>query len=509
MLDLLNWENFQMFSKLNLAVFTSLYVLALSACGGGGGSSSSSTPPSGSTPAPSNAAPVATITVSNMSPNEGLISELDGAGSSDADGDTLTFSWTQLSGPSLTFSAPSEPITTVAIPNLTSDVTARIQLQVSDGTATTSREVTLNLTNLVLSPAADLSITREKSLSYPNTPIAIPTDFYINETLNFLVYENNGQFTWDSFGNDDADNLAIFREDRATSDSANIVSGLDVFGSFNPAFAALGSDKVTFLDPIFEPSDRFSIAAETPCSLVSGRYGPKNMVIGLRDGGAMLMELELDEDGVATGISTVLQRFGGNASLCAMNIDFLKLITFDQKTNTVTHYRINDDESGNITDIEEVSSITLDLDLPEGVTVDFVDSANNLFASNAMALVFSDGETEGNHRLVVVRNSLGGEFSQETYRWDYGVPTSIFAQGFERDAIESLVITTKDAPHAVIFKSGNLSDSRPYLPLSGPRYLDLGVGHGIISRFRTFINEREIIVSYPDQDLVKVLKVSP
>ena len=211
----------------NNVIFTSLSALALIACGGGGGGNSTTvtTPvPSGGTPTPTpvtNSAPTANINVTNMAPNEGLTSTLDASGSSDSDGDTLTFSWTQLSGPDLVFSSPSAPTTDIAVPNLTADTDARIQLQVSDGTDTTTQEVTLSLTNLVLSPVANSTITNLSTLEYPNEVLALPTAAFFG-TLNFLVYESGGQFIWDFISLNDSNILDTFQTAVIETNSADI-----------------------------------------------------------------------------------------------------------------------------------------------------------------------------------------------------------------------------------------------------------------------------------------------
>ena len=173
------------------AAFTGLSAIILAACGGGGSSGSpTQSPQGGGTPPPTNSAPVASVKASDTAPNEGLKSSLDASDSSDADGDTLTYSWTQLSGPDLVFSSTGGVTTEVTVPNLTADQSARIQLQVSDGALTTTEEITLTLTNVVLAPVANSTISNEETLSYTNRALALPTVSAFFETINYLRHHN-------------------------------------------------------------------------------------------------------------------------------------------------------------------------------------------------------------------------------------------------------------------------------------------------------------------------------
>lgn len=64
--------------------------------------------------------------------NEGTSSSLAGSGN-DPDGDTLAFTWTQVSGPTITLSNPNIANPTFTAPSVISDQTAVFQLTVSDG----------------------------------------------------------------------------------------------------------------------------------------------------------------------------------------------------------------------------------------------------------------------------------------------------------------------------------------------------------------------------------------
>ncbi|MFD2168304.1 YHYH protein [Thalassotalea euphylliae] len=126
-------------SKFALSAITSAIILT--GCGGGGGgSSSSSTNDSTTTPTPTNNAPVA-----NAGQDQSVVAEtqvsLSGAASSDADGDSLTYSWAINSAPSGSAAALSNA--TSEVTTLTPDVAGEYQiaLTVNDGTIDSSPDI--------------------------------------------------------------------------------------------------------------------------------------------------------------------------------------------------------------------------------------------------------------------------------------------------------------------------------------------------------------------------------
>lgn len=131
-------------------------VMWVAACGGGGGGTSSSPPPP---PPPPNQAPTADAgeDVQQDIPAAGV--ELDGAGSSDPDGETLSYQWTITSQPaggdgSLQNSTSVNPVFLTTVPG-----DFEIELAVTDPRGASGYDtVLLSLTNTPPTPVAEVSL---------------------------------------------------------------------------------------------------------------------------------------------------------------------------------------------------------------------------------------------------------------------------------------------------------------------------------------------------------------
>ena len=107
--------------------------LLVTACGGGGGSTSTSTPPPNTAPTP-NTPPTADAGADRDVAELVLVS-LDGSGSGDADGNTLTYAWVQTAGPNVVLSDPNIAQPTFTAPDVAagSPEVLSFQLTVNDG----------------------------------------------------------------------------------------------------------------------------------------------------------------------------------------------------------------------------------------------------------------------------------------------------------------------------------------------------------------------------------------
>lgn len=171
--------NFQN-KKTKWAVFLGA-ALMCSACGGGGGSSSS-TPP-----VFVNQAPTVTITSKSVI-SEGQPFELDASQSTDRDGDSLTYSWQQISGPTLDIATLTAPTLSLTAPLLESDEDVSFEVSVSDGALTTTSVISINLENLKTETA--LSEATEYGTGGPQTPtetVGDPSIYEGDKPLNKII----------------------------------------------------------------------------------------------------------------------------------------------------------------------------------------------------------------------------------------------------------------------------------------------------------------------------------
>ncbi len=167
-------------------------LLMCTACGGGS-SSGSATPQ-----VAVNQAPV--VRVSKLSiVAEGQPFELDASGSSDSDGDALTYSWSQISGPAMEIVSPTQAKLGLTAPLLDNDQTASFEVSVSDGAFTRVSTVSLDIETLKV--AAVASKATEFGTGGPTNPtvtVGDPSLFEGNKPLVKIIgltRAENGGYT--------------------------------------------------------------------------------------------------------------------------------------------------------------------------------------------------------------------------------------------------------------------------------------------------------------------------
>ncbi len=180
--------------------------LSLSACGGGSSSDTSSTnsddqgntqnqtpatddtqPPDTAPPAQTdpNQQPTALITATQTFTSGETVS-LDGSGSSDPDGDTLTFLWSQTQGTTIGLGDLSNPTLSFIAPTVTQATTYSFQLRVDDGELTDSASVTITVSPMVdTTPPTIVARTPQPAATdiATTTSISVTFDEPLNESL--------------------------------------------------------------------------------------------------------------------------------------------------------------------------------------------------------------------------------------------------------------------------------------------------------------------------------------
>lgn len=191
--------------KTNTRLLKLLVFLGLSACGGGDG-----TPPTGGTN-PKNHAPVANASA-DVSVDEGLPVELNATASTDADGDALTFAWTQTGGSPVTLTNANKAKATFTAPFVAGGALLTFEVAVSDGTATDKDSVKITVndetaptgemqpTGKILGKSEAIIVTFDEAMD----PASLELDGTLAAEVDFAWTEGNKVLTLSPSAVDDA-----------------------------------------------------------------------------------------------------------------------------------------------------------------------------------------------------------------------------------------------------------------------------------------------------------------
>lgn len=152
--------------------------------------------------------------------------------------------------------------------------------------------------------------------------------------------------------------------------------------------------------------------------------------------------------------------------------------------------------------------VLLESDTPLSV----VDSAEIQLPSGnvGMALVFTDGEHEGNHRLLVTGLDADYNVLQEVYSWPIGVPGAIIQESFDNDSIPEFLIVSPTSPQAIIFEVASMTGNQPnqlvyldVLKMDPPYFAEIGLGASMALTHTDRGPELGTIIAYPKKGEVK------
>ena len=480
--------------------------LVLGACGGGGGTSGGDTsvspsPPPPPPPPPANVAPVMRYTVSDVSPDEGRSFSIDASGSTDADGDTLIITLTQVSGPEpgdvpLGEDAPTgESIFTFRAPEVSEDTVMEFELSVSDGQEMRTETLDITIADIVLQPSVDMLMDTIGVFEDLNNPTSV--DFY---SRTFQQHEAG------LIGVEDTEDGMARRLFRYVNDELNETFGEkiqlslessiggepavsrgiypSIFGApYFPAVALEQSGKVfvTTADPFYIPwadtgnelviTDILDVPAVCAVDDVWVQGNDYDLIVGTRENGLRIFKKNSTSS--AGGALTyepgpVLVESGAFCSLGVRLFDAQGVITaFDASASSIRIWKWE------ASDFVEYPSVQIEApqDAPILVQVNLAYSANGRLMA---AFLFTNGEHDGHHQLSFYYNDFDGEgvVQSKTYTWDKGVPTSLAAgllPTITGPSPEGYFVSLETVPYLILVSQVG----HEYLGDSGPVFEDM------------------------------------
>src|SRR6185503_10410481 len=124
--------------------------------------------------------------------DESVVVTLTGAGSTDPEGQTLTYTWLQTAGPTVTLSSSSAASPTFTAPEGLSNTACTFQLTVSDGTSTSVDTVVITINRDDDAPTANAGPDQTVSENAPVTLTGASSSDPEGQTLTYTWVQTGG-----------------------------------------------------------------------------------------------------------------------------------------------------------------------------------------------------------------------------------------------------------------------------------------------------------------------------
>ena len=485
--------------------------------------------------------PTASAKVDNAAPQEGQPFELDASESSDPEGTTLTYSWSQTAGPMITLPDTTSAKVSLSAPEVTQDETATFQLSVSDGTNTATQSVDVVFTNIAQTPVFSVAFGTQIEATF-------------ERPVRNILYENSSNnHSYIAFS-DTKESPVTLQEIERNATGDIVLSPANAFPntfdqpvSFHTEFPFNSDGGRFYIDVIEEEKNKVttynatapgmaeienSYDVQAPCGLARLGFtyaAQRTLLIGQRDSGLSIAGnfLTDPEDASSVREEGVISFQPSSSSMCVIhqlsntitgeiitdNPPIPDVVAIDTDANTINLYSITAQGQANRQmDYELRETVAIDLQTSENL--EFIASTpiqEGLIEKSGFLLIFSDKKHQGVHRLVAVGIDAERKIVQQTSQWTLGVPSDTFFGSIDRSNIPyEVMVVSSTSPQAIVFEGSNtdvLLNPRPgrlipasILPLKAPSYLEIGLGAEKVENVVS--NQQGIFITYPDKNQI-------
>lgn len=515
-----------------------------SACGGGGGGVGGGTVVGGGGSPPTTPLPVVTarIVASATSVQEGQPFKLDASTSSEAGGATLTYAWVQTSGPAVTITTPTSAALNLIATEVSADTAAQFRLTATSGVVSASATVDVTFTNIAQTPV------------FLNLEEA--TDSRINSTFGGLVATIVGNWSFGLVGTSDTLGGSIsFTQFDVNGPATIVASPTQPFGqtftqpaTFDMTQALVtgggGVGSIDFTRPSIlvteETANRYRVFRKTPggsfgpplqdisitrpCATQYRYFGPPNALttntyVGQRERGFTI----LSETGA------VAQEINTGQSFCALALPQAAvddsvgrfsypstpedLIAIDTVANTVNHFGPSVSNPA-LYELKSQAAVRLNSATPlrfvAATTIRAKDEYGSYFPVAGLALVYTDGNHAGQHRLVTVGLDDSRKIRQTTRSWPLGVPSDVILDDLDMDKLPELIVISSTSPQAIVYEMRDLTWNSTFMMIPDeldptPRFMEIGLGATkALSTMYNILSLEGLFVAYRDKKQVKL-----
>ncbi|RYZ05788.1 MAG: hypothetical protein EON61_14210 [Alphaproteobacteria bacterium] len=413
----------------HVRVLAAALAMSCASCGGGGGGPSPPPPP-----------PPASVVVANASASAATVHEgqpfsVDASASTTTNGAPLTFAWTQVSGPAVTIANPNTAKLDLSASEVTADSPAQFRVTVTAGGATAQATANITFSNIAQTPSYGTSQT------FATVTVSTPVrkvfggDLHLGlagyaanatDPLTFLDFSLSPS----SEVQVSASQLGSLPQDAIMRMSSLYIAPAIADQQFTVAEEAADRVRVFTRHSSAAITTRATLTLTDPCGISTTSLSGNALFIGQRAAFSFVLggtgPIFIDKT-VSTGRPfCALVAPGSRLTGFALNLPspvYPHVIALDAGTNELIVYTPSNLGAAAVYTAQQITPVQLNASKPLTLATWAPIGAVGLGSPSGMALVFTDGAHNGEHRLVIVGFDAARTLVQEPIRSALACPS--------------------------------------------------------------------------------------